>query len=158
VVPKVLLDAASVAADRTAWLADRLLQLGNDYAKRFKKLNATQQRMVEDYIIRANAKGLKFNSVSLKSLGMTNDAVEAVRAWKTTQDTLWHFENGVFSTGNYYTVPVGQAVHFIALSFAGMVPHFAIVGNTVENNHLEVMPSLQASTSQDFQNAISNLP
>ena len=82
-----------MAADRTAWLADRLLQLGNDYAKKFKKLNATQQRMVEDYIIRANAKGLKFNSVTLKSLGMTNDAVETVRAWKTTQDTLWHFEN-----------------------------------------------------------------
>ena len=72
--------------------------------------------------------------------------------------TLWHFENGAFSTGNYYTIPVGQAVHFIALSFAGMIPHLAIVGNTIENNHLEVLPTLQASTPQDFQNAIDNLP
>jgi hypothetical protein len=72
--------------------------------------------------------------------------------------TLWNFENGVFSTGNYYAIPVGQAVHFIALSFAGMIPHFAIVGNTIENNHLQVMPTLTATTAQNLENDLSNLP
>lgn len=93
VIDKTLLDAASVSSDRTAWLANRLLALGGDYAKKFKKLDDVQKRMVEDYIVRANAQGLKFSSVRLKALGMNEAAVETVRSWKTVQDTLWHFEN-----------------------------------------------------------------
>jgi hypothetical protein len=93
VIPKQLLDAASTSADRAAWLSNRLLALGGEYAKKFKKLDDTQKRIVEDYILRANAKGLKFNSVNLKAIGMTDEAVETVRTWKTVQDTLWHFEN-----------------------------------------------------------------
>ena len=92
-IDRVLLDAASVAADRSAWIMNRLLDLGNNYAKRYGKLDAQQKAYVDHYIVKANAEGLKFNTQALKSVGMTDEAVETVRAWKTTQDTLYHFEN-----------------------------------------------------------------
>lgn len=93
VVDKTLLDAASVAADRSAWIMKRLLELGNEYATKYKALDVNQKALVDGYIFKANAQGLKFNSQKLLSIGMTNKAVDALRSWKKVQDTLYHFEN-----------------------------------------------------------------
>lgn len=90
---RVLIDAASVAADRSAWIMKRLLEMGNEYATKYKGLDAYQKALVDQYIVKANAEGLKFNTQALKAIGMTDKAVDAVRDWKRTQDTLYHFEN-----------------------------------------------------------------
>lgn len=93
VVDKNLLDAAARASDRASWLNQRLLQLGSVYAKKHNALEGFQKALVDDYIVKANAKSLKFDSTTMKAAGMTDDAVETVRSWKEVNDTLYHFDN-----------------------------------------------------------------
>ena len=71
---------------------------------------------------------------------------------------VWSFENGVYTIGPYYQLPVGMQVHFIALAVIGGVPHTAIVSATLVDGHLEVIPSLDATTDADFASELSNLP
>lgn len=71
---------------------------------------------------------------------------------------VWGFENGVYTIGPYYQLPVGMQVHFIALAVIGGVPHTAIVSATLVDGHLEVIPSLDATTDADFASELSNLP
>lgn len=71
---------------------------------------------------------------------------------------VWGFENGVYTIGPYYQLPVGMPVHFIAMAVIGGVPHTAIVSAIIENGHLEVIPSLDATTDIDFASELSNLP
>ena len=71
---------------------------------------------------------------------------------------VWGFENGVYTIGPYYQLPVGMPVHFIAMAVIGGVPHTAIVSAIIENGHLEVIPNMDATTDTDFASALSNLP
>jgi hypothetical protein len=71
---------------------------------------------------------------------------------------VWGFENGVYTIGPYYQLPVGMPVHFIAMAVIGGVPHTAIVSATIEDGHLEVIPSLDATTDADFASDLLNLP
>ena len=71
---------------------------------------------------------------------------------------VWGFENGVYTIGPYYQLPVGMPVHFIAMAVIGGVPHTAIVSAIIENGHLEVIPSLDATTDADFASDLLNLP
>lgn len=71
---------------------------------------------------------------------------------------VWGFENGVYTIGPYYQLPVGMPVHFIAIAVIGGVPHTAIVSATIEDGHLEVISSLDATTDADFASDLMNLP
>ena len=71
---------------------------------------------------------------------------------------VWGFENGVYTIGPYYQLPVGMPVHFIAMAVIGGVPHTAIVSATIVDGHLEVIPNLDATTDADFVSELSNLP
>ena len=71
---------------------------------------------------------------------------------------VWGFENGVYTIGPYYQLPVGMPVHFIAVAVIGGVPHTAIVSATIEDGHLEVISSLDSTTDADFASDLMNLP
>jgi hypothetical protein len=72
--------------------------------------------------------------------------------------TLYNYTNGSFITGDYYTLPEGLGVHFIALSFINGVPHVAIVPSTITANHSEVIDALKATTAAQLAIDIANLP
>jgi len=72
--------------------------------------------------------------------------------------SLYNFTNGSFTTGDYYTLPVGLDVHFIALSYINGVPHVAIVPSTITANHSEVINALQATTVSQLTTDLVNLP
>ena len=93
VVDKLTLDAASVASDVSAYIKKMLIEVSRDYAKKFKRLNNYQQNLVHDYIIEANNKSLKFDPANLRARGMNEDAIDTVRSWKKTNDTMYYFEN-----------------------------------------------------------------
>ena len=71
---------------------------------------------------------------------------------------VWGFENGVYTIGPYYQLPIGMPVHFIAVAVIGGVPHTAIVSATIEDGHLEVISSLDSTTDADFASDLMNLP
>jgi len=81
------------AADRASVYYKGLETLGKDYASKVNALPAYQKSLVRSYIIRANDKGLVFNPTSLSAIGMSDEGIDAVRAWKKVQDTNWYFEN-----------------------------------------------------------------
>lgn len=93
IINKTIINAASVASDRSAFISKRLLELGREYGDLYKALPKEQKYLVDTYILEANDKGLKFDPMRLSARGMTDQAVETVRTWKKNWDTIWHFEN-----------------------------------------------------------------
>lgn len=71
---------------------------------------------------------------------------------------IYGFENGVFTTGPYYEVPVGTEVHFIAVTIINDQPHTAIVSATIGDGHLEIMPELIQTTDVQLAADILDLP
>lgn len=69
-----------------------------------------------------------------------------------------HFEGGLFTTGPYYKLPEGLAVHFVAFAIINNVPHYAIQAATIGTNHIETITSLSPTTEAAFATAIGNLP
>ena len=67
--------------------------MGGIYAKQYKKLSPRQKALVDLYRIEANEKGIAFSVSNLKARGFDSDAIETMRAWKTTTDTMWYLEN-----------------------------------------------------------------
>jgi hypothetical protein len=93
IINRVIFNAASAASDATAKITKRLIKLAHVYADAYKKLPARQKVLVDDYIREANANGIPFSVTNLRIRGFDDNAIEAVRAWKTTTDTMWYFEN-----------------------------------------------------------------
>ncbi len=92
-VPAQIFNSSSAAADKSAWYGKQLLSLADRYGKKFKTLDKRQQALVDAYRVEANNKGLKFSTADLEARGMNPTAIEALRDWKTTTDTMWWMEN-----------------------------------------------------------------
>ncbi len=71
---------------------------------------------------------------------------------------VWGFENGLYTTGSYYQLPVGMNVHFIAIAVIGGHLHTAIVSATMEDGHIEFISELLPTTDSDFESDLMNLP
>lgn len=93
IINRVVFNAASAASDATAKITKRLINLGGIYAKNYKKLSPRQKALVDLYRIEANEKGIAFSIANLKARGFNDDAIETMRSWKTTTDTMWYLEN-----------------------------------------------------------------
>jgi len=93
IINRVIFNAASAASDATAKINKRLITLGGIYAKNYKRLSPRQKALVDLYRIEANEKGIAFSVSNLKARGFDNDAIETMRSWKTTTDTMWWLEN-----------------------------------------------------------------
>lgn len=93
VIDPILTRAASVAADYVARSKQALLKLGGEYASLFKKMNKADRQAVDNYIIKANHESLKFDPIKMKADGMSDAAIETVRQWKRTNDTIFQLEN-----------------------------------------------------------------
>lgn len=93
IIDRVVFNSASVASDRSAKIQKDLIHLASEYAKQYKKLNSRQKVLVSDYILEANNKGIPFSAVNLRARGFDDNAIEAMRKWKTTTDTMWWLEN-----------------------------------------------------------------
>jgi hypothetical protein len=72
--------------------------------------------------------------------------------------TLCNFRNCCFTTGEYYNLPEGLTVHFIALSFINGVPHVAIAPSTIAAHHSEGIDLLEVTTTAQLAIDIANSP
>lgn len=71
---------------------------------------------------------------------------------------IYNYDNGVFTTAPYYSLPIGTEVHFIALAFINGDPYSAIVSATIGNNHYEVISALTQTTAAQLESDINALP
>ncbi len=92
-IDPLLTRSAAVATDQSARGVDLLMAKANNYASMFKKLDGVNQKKFDNYIIEANQKSLKFDVNKLKADGFSDDLIETIREWKSTQDTLYVLEN-----------------------------------------------------------------
>lgn len=72
--------------------------------------------------------------------------------------SVYGYQSGNFTTGPYYTLPEGMAIHIIALAFINNEPHAAIIPATITTNHLEVISALTATTESQLAADINALP
>jgi hypothetical protein len=92
-IDPLLTRAASVAADQTARSVDSMIKIANDYATEYKGLEKHQQKIIDNYILEANDKSLKFDPAKLRADGWTTEMLSTYRKFKSVQDTLYVLEN-----------------------------------------------------------------
>ena len=69
--------------------------------------------------------------------------------WDTTQEMF---------TEHYGSLPIGKEVHFIMIADIDGQLYYKIQGNTIVDNHIEVMDNLQPVSEADLNAAINALP
>lgn len=92
-IDPLLTRAASVATDQTARSVDSMIKIANDYATEYKGLKSHQQKLIDNYILEANDKSLKFDPAKLRADGWTTEMLSTYRKFKSVQDTLYVLEN-----------------------------------------------------------------
>lgn len=73
---------------------------------------------------------------------------------------LYDSTPSVFSTGNGYEVPIGQAVNIILISEQNGVLEYAIIPTTISSNHSTtiVQSSISTTSAANLQLLLANLP
>jgi hypothetical protein len=92
-IDPLLTRSASVAADQTARSVDSMIKIANDYATEYKGLQKHQKKLIDNYILEANDKSLKFDPAKLRADGWTTEMLSTYRKFKSVQDTLYVLEN-----------------------------------------------------------------
>ena len=88
----------------------------------------------------------------------TNTRVFVSVDGSSSMASVYNLESGIFTTGNYYKLPVGMAVHFIIINLDNNEIHAAVVPATVTSNHLQVVSSLNAYSLTQLEALLDNLP
>jgi hypothetical protein len=70
---------------------------------------------------------------------------------------IWDTDQEMF-TEHYGSLPIGMDVHFIMIADIDGQLYYKIQGNTIVDNHIEVIEDLQPISEQDLSNAINALP
>lgn len=70
---------------------------------------------------------------------------------------VWDSEQEMF-TEHYGQVPIGLECHFIAVTIIDEVLHYAIQGNTIEEDHVEVIEDWTPTTQAELADLIDALP
>lgn len=84
---------ATVAVDRSARLEQRLLEIGDDFAKAATSLPKERQSALETVIREANEQGIDFDYSKLMADGFRPQEIEALKSWRNFWDTTYHLEN-----------------------------------------------------------------
>ncbi|WP_341907891.1 hypothetical protein [Fluviicola taffensis] len=71
---------------------------------------------------------------------------------------IYDVESGIFTSGDYYKLPVGMAVHFIIINLDNNEIHAAVVPAIITTNHLQVVNSLNAYSLSQLDALLDNLP
>jgi hypothetical protein len=71
---------------------------------------------------------------------------------------IYNVNSGIFTSGEYYKLPVGMAVHFIIINLDNNEIHAAVVPGTITNNHMQAVSSLNAYSLAQLGILLDNLP
>lgn len=88
-----IVNAASVAVDKTVSLRKLYVDLMKDFSKTYEGLKAPRRAMMIDYINKANFEGIAFNVTDLRARGFNDKEIGALREWRRANDAMWHATN-----------------------------------------------------------------
>lgn len=93
VIHPQILNAASVAVDRTYGLKKLYVEEFEKFTEIYSKLDKDRRALMTDYIHQANLEGIALSKTDLYSRGFTEKEVEALKQWRKANDTMWHAAN-----------------------------------------------------------------
>lgn len=126
-----LTGSMSVAADKSVVLEKILIEPIANLRNKLGALDTTRRRAVEEYMIEANNKGLKFDVFDLTARGFSKDEIGALKQWRDVWDGHYYLENLdlVRTMSNQgYQVIESNADRF----FAKAVPKNQNIGNVYD--------------------------
>lgn len=92
-LPKEVVGAISVAADKAVGIRKALLEEFKGFVKDFEKMPKARRAAIKDYIQEANADGIALNTADLYQRGFNQKEVAALRKWRKATDAMWHVAN-----------------------------------------------------------------
>lgn len=93
VIHPQIVNAASVAVDKTFGFKKLYVQQFEDFTKVYAKLPKERRALMSDYIHEANFNGLKLDVADLYARGFTENEVNALKKWRQANDAMWHASN-----------------------------------------------------------------
>jgi hypothetical protein len=88
-----IVNAASVAVDRTFGLKKLYVDEFQGFTDTYKSLPAERRALMTDYIQQANLEGVPFNVTDLYARGFSEKEIEALKVWRRANDTMWYASN-----------------------------------------------------------------
>lgn len=88
-----LTGSMSVAADKSVVLEKTLIQPIADLRDKLGALPTPRRKVVEEYMIEANNKGLKFDVLDLTARGFDKNEIQALKQWRDVWDGHYYLEN-----------------------------------------------------------------
>lgn len=88
-----IVNAASVAVDRSFGLKKLYVDLFQDFTDTYKGLSKDRRALMTDYIQQANLEGIPFNVADLYSRGFKESEIKALKQWRKANDAMWHASN-----------------------------------------------------------------
>lgn len=86
--------AMSVGKDKVAGFEKLLLDLADEFAQPFNKLDSVEKARLDKYFREANFNALPFDKSDLKyTRGFSDEAIEAARKWRDLWDYNYYLEN-----------------------------------------------------------------
>lgn len=93
-LPQRVVEPASALVDRAFSLRKSFVDMfKDDFISPFNKLSKNERRLVDEYIKEANLKSIPLDVVSLRAKGYSTEAINVLKAWRRSNDALWHSSN-----------------------------------------------------------------
>lgn len=71
---------------------------------------------------------------------------------------IYNYESGMYTSGDYYKLPVGMNVHFIVVHVSNNTIKAAVIPSTITGNHVEVVNSLSTYSISQLSDLLNDLP
>ncbi|MNK27358.1 hypothetical protein D3C87_457120 [compost metagenome] len=71
---------------------------------------------------------------------------------------IYQIESGMFTSGDYYKLPIGMNVRFIVINLSNNTIQAAVIPATITDNHVEVVSSLTTYSTSQLADLLNNLP
>lgn len=88
-----IVNAASVAVDRSAGLRKAMVDEFDNFAKKYAKLPTDRRGAMTDYINEANYNGLKLDRKDLIRRGFDEDEIQLLKEWRQANDMMFTMMN-----------------------------------------------------------------
>ena len=94
ILPKNISGAAENAIDYSTRIDKFVIEIADDYSKRFKNLPSREQSIVEQVIKDQDANRVIYSDTHLRAThALSDEAIDALKVWRVAQDTDYYLSN-----------------------------------------------------------------
>ena len=93
VIHPQILNAASVAVDKTYGLKKLYVDQFRKFGKMYESFDKARRAVMTDYIHQANLEGIKLDITDLINRGFNEEEIAALQQWRKANDIMWYATN-----------------------------------------------------------------